>query len=166
MKVAAAMHLRHILVACDASETSANACPHAAALADIFQARVGLVFMDTAETGPYVETEAARGYLARYYDLVRLRLEQNATLLRAIKASVERVELVGDPAGALLHWADENAVDLMVLIRHAARADNRAVGSTTRAVLRKAKVPSWCSMTSPRRPQTEWGIAASSTART
>ncbi len=136
------MHLRHILVASDASRTSTAACPHAAALALAFGARVSVVFVDEAGQSPYVDTAAARRHVQRYYELVRGRLADSIALLTAMGVeSPELVELTGEPAPALVSWATENAVDLIVLVRHNAPAEHRPLGSTTRAVLRRAALP-------------------------
>lgn len=135
------MHVAHLLFASDASATSWIACRHAATLAKAFGARVTVLFVDDSESIHYLDSPAARRYVRRYFELVRERLRTSVAMLRAANVVTRQVELSGAAADAIPEWAVQNGVDLIMLTRHHERSDGRPLGSTTRAVLRRARVP-------------------------
>ena len=135
------MRLNHILMCSDAAETSGLACAHVALLAKAFGARVTVLFVDESDPSGFRDTPSAREYVARYNELVQLRLSQHIALLQAMGVSAQLVELAGEVPSTLMSWANDNAVGMMVLERHGHRSDGRPLGSTTRAVTRDAKLP-------------------------
>jgi nucleotide-binding universal stress UspA family protein len=130
-----------ILVPTDGSDAAAAAFDHAFELAERYDATVHAL---------YVVDTAVYGSLDARSDLVIEALEEQgegavaAVRERGETAGVPVVEEVarGSPARAILDYAEEEGVDLVVMGTHGRRGLDRLVlGSVTERVLRASPVP-------------------------
>lgn len=133
------MNAKRILCPLDFSENSQAALGYASTLAKESNAKLYLVHVDDSQV-PYDAGFAA--YVARPGDTEAL-LEQ----LRAIRPTNEGVEyehqlLVGHPADAIVDFAKEHDIDLIVMGTHGRTGLARLVmGSIAEAVVRRAECP-------------------------
>jgi nucleotide-binding universal stress UspA family protein len=133
---------RRIMVATDFSEASANALDHAAVLADRYDAELHIVHVQIVlqHTG---QPEDFPGLEQLEAALTRVAGKELEALKPHFDGRVERVTLRDyAPAPSILHYAEENAVDLIVMGSHARRGLSHALlGSQAESVARQAKVP-------------------------
>lgn len=132
-----------MLVPTDGSEHASRAAEHAGYLAELFDATVhGLSVVDVqAAAGAFNAGGLDESYIAR--------LEADGErAVEAVEAAVEgtapvRTAVVrGRPDEAILDYADENGIDLVVMGTHGRTGLTRYVaGSVTERVLRLADVP-------------------------
>ena len=125
--------IRHILFPCDFSEQCSLAVPFVRALASAFAAKVTLLTV-TPETAP--GQEEATNEAPPHPEPV-------ATQYFAGLA-VESVAESGDPAQCILGFADDNAIDLIMMPTHGyALFRSLVIGSVTARVLHDAKCAVW-----------------------
>jgi nucleotide-binding universal stress UspA family protein len=128
-----------ILVPTDGSESAEAAMEHAIGLAETFDAEIHLLHVvDTRHYDTSIESavEPLERRGERYLD--RLLEMAEGTAVPAITADVE----VGRPARAILAYAEENQVDLVVMgTRGESGLARRLLGSVTEYVVTHADVP-------------------------
>ncbi|KTG08953.1 universal stress protein UspA [Haloprofundus marisrubri] len=133
-----------ILVPTDGSDASAAAVEHAVDIAHTRDATVHLLHV--VDVGTEMSS-AASGQIAQQ---VSETLEQQAddalddAVSRAEDAGVdyERVILEGNPDTAIVDYAEDNAVDLVVMgATGRAGLTEKLLGSTTDRVMRSTKIP-------------------------
>lgn len=124
---------KRILVALDGSEESENALPMVKTLADKFDGEVLFVSVpEGAESDNYHET------MQQYLDNIAARLESPITRTRVLLGG-------SGPARTILHVAEEERADLIVLATHgrggAERIENLPLGSVATRVVEKTICP-------------------------
>lgn len=131
------LQLKNILFAQDFSAGSDQALPYALDLADRTGATLHLVYADVLHGQPF----DAGKERPEQREQIRERLEKHATDLpehRVVREVVRDVAV----APALLRYAEEHAVDLVVMGTHGRRGIERVViGSVAEEVVRKAACP-------------------------
>lgn len=135
------MKIRNILVPTDFSETSDRALDYAVRLAGVFGATLHL--MHVVEM-PLI-ADPLPGAMMWAYPSPAV-MEEARHFLEDLRARVcvrSRIEIgKGVPWRAILAYADEMPIDLIVMATHGRRGIARVLlGSTTEAVLRRAKCP-------------------------
>jgi nucleotide-binding universal stress UspA family protein len=129
-----------ILVPTDGSDHSVRAAEHARYLSGLFDAEVHVVSaMDVQGSGGLFD---AGGVSEEFVDRMRAECE------RAIASVTEEVDdvttevLRGDPADAILEYAEDAGVDVVAMGTHGRRGLNRyLMGSVTERVVRLSEVP-------------------------
>jgi nucleotide-binding universal stress UspA family protein len=137
--------IRHILFPYDFSLACAQAVPHVRSLAERFDARVTLYSvvpppheLALGGLGPRIGNDPVEWRRA-----LQCRLDQQ---LRGDLATlcVDRVAAAGDVATKIVAYADEHAVDLIMMPTHGLGLFRSViVGSTTLKVLHEARQPVW-----------------------
>ncbi|WP_160133548.1 universal stress protein [Halococcus salsus] len=134
----------HILVPTDGRGPSTNAVRHAVGLAETYDATVHAVFViDTSTSWLTVSKSEVHDTL---WEVGRKASEQalQAVETAAADAGVDLVTevLEGTPAAAILAYAAENDVDLVVMGTHGhPEIERRLLGSVTQKVAGNADVP-------------------------
>jgi nucleotide-binding universal stress UspA family protein len=140
------MKVRTILVTTDFSETSKQAFPHAAWLADTFGAKLIAAYVEEDKLPPLVVEYTAVG-LDEIIREQRARAEERlAEFAREMLGDREVVRTVvaGVPHAEIVRLAEEHGVDLIVMATHGRGFISHAIlGSTTERVLRRAPCPVW-----------------------
>ncbi len=134
------MDIRHILVATDLSAAASIAYGHSAAVARAWGARVTLLYVDElAEVGFHSSADMLT-YIDQVGAVRQARLAQAEAAFDSAGIDVTVVEIPGHAATEIDRYADDNAVDLIVITRH---GDHRTgpLGSTSQRVVRSATVP-------------------------
>lgn len=129
-----------ILVPTDGSEASLDAVDEAAELADEQGARIHVLYvldltmLADADSVTVVDAMEASGEEA----IEQARTRARETGVEAVEASVQR----GTPYRAILEYADENDIDLVVMGTHGRTGLNRLLlGSVTEKLVRLSPVP-------------------------
>lgn len=129
-----------ILLPTDGSDPAAAAARHARSLATAFDATLhvlGVVDVDGA-AGVFDAGGVDEAFVERLTDQVRADTEA----IDAGGARVERATVQGDPADAILDYAEEHGIGMLVMGTHGRRGVRRLVaGSVTERVLRLAERP-------------------------
>ncbi len=130
-----------VLIPTDGSETATVSVDHAVELARQYGATLhGLYVVDTAAVGSDLDAAMIQDALESRGESVLGEFEETATA-----AGVEGVETAirsGAPHRAILSYADEHDVDLIVMGTHGRRGLRRyLLGSVTEKVVRLADVP-------------------------
>lgn len=135
------MDVKHILLPVDLSESARFASYHAAGLAKKFGARVTILHVD--EISSYdVGGDELFEYMSNIKDARVGWLVKVAEMLDANGIEHEEKAVVGVSHSQILEFTENEDVDLVVLGRHGAAGMRRFIlGSTTKKVVRKAKVP-------------------------
>ncbi|WP_415381155.1 universal stress protein [Halosimplex sp. TS25] len=131
-----------ILVPTDGSTHAERAAHHAVALADAFDATVRVLGVADVEraAGPFNAGGVDREFVERIVAESRAAVEETAELAEGV--SVETDVVRGDPAKAILDYADDHAVDAVAMGTRGRRGLARLLaGSVTQHVLRHATVP-------------------------
>lgn len=155
-----AVSYQHILLPLDGSELAAGALPHAEALATLAKARLVLLqvvpstAMIASETAaaspglglPTVDPFVTSGQLETIEETIASEANTNlgsvATALRANSLQVDTVILQGSPADAILTYAKNEHIDLIVMATHGRTGIARALfGSVAESVLHHATCP-------------------------
>ncbi|NHN61385.1 MULTISPECIES: universal stress protein [Halorussus] len=130
-----------ILVPVDGSEQSSRALDHAVGHAETYDAAVHLLFVVDVASLP-AEVDAAP--VAERLDTYGERIVAGAAD-RVGAADVDRIETAvvpGVPHQAILDYADDNDVDLVVMGTHGRTGlDRYLLGSVTERVVRRSPVP-------------------------
>lgn len=151
---------QRILVPLDGSERAAAALPHAETLAKLAGAELILIQVipsaamlvsETAVASPGMGLPTVDPFLsANQYESVEAALEQDArATLDAAAAplekqgiAVQKIILQGAPADAILSYAKDNQVDLIVMSTHGRTGLARIVfGSVAESVIRHSASP-------------------------
>jgi nucleotide-binding universal stress UspA family protein len=151
---------QRILVPLDGSELAARALPHAETLAKLSNARVVLLqvipttAMLASETSvpspglglptvdPFVSTSQFQAVEDTMTEEAKTTLDEAAARLRTSSLQVETVVLKGAPADAILSYAKERQIDLIVMSTHGRTGLARLVfGSVAENVLHHASCP-------------------------
>jgi nucleotide-binding universal stress UspA family protein len=151
---------QRILVPLDGSELAAGAIPHAEALATLAKARLVLLqvvpstAMLVSETAaaspslglPTVDPLVSSGQLETIEEAITTEantiLGEAAAALRAKSLQVDTVILQGAPADAILTYAKNEQIDLIVMATHGRTGLARALfGSVAESVLHHAACP-------------------------
>jgi nucleotide-binding universal stress UspA family protein len=134
---------KRILLALDGSELAEQALPHALAQAERFQAELVLlrVFVPVAEP-PGMWSPAVKQALERSRVLAYEYLEPVAARLQGRGISVQTVTTEGRPHAEIIHYVEENQVDLIVMSTRGESGLSRwLMGSVADRVARGARVP-------------------------
>ncbi len=135
----------HILVPLDSSAASERALPHALRLADSSGARVTLLtVVPRLESDPYLEMA-----LGHNDQLDAQWKQRGLDYIQGVRAKqaphtfpVEAAVALGRPAEAIMNYALDHGVDLIVMSSHGVAGDVRyAFGSTAWKVLQHAACP-------------------------
>ena len=132
---------RHILAPVDFSEGSKGAVRRAQALAHKHQATLTLLHV-VEDLVLYDDFYDPIVPLTMEYEdaLLDAAAEQLAKLARELNLDNPRLEVVlGSAAASILSWAEAQGVDLIVMGSHGRRGLARLLGSTTHAVLNRAR---------------------------
>ncbi len=135
--------LRHILVPLDGSSLAAAAFPYAVALARVGDARISLLaVVDPLPADGSRPSAAALEGVERQVTESTAYLESVATTVRTPDLSVATVIRHGNPASAILAYAEEAGCGLVVMGTHGRTGLARArAGSVAQHVLRHAVSP-------------------------
>ncbi|WP_436927235.1 universal stress protein [Halosimplex amylolyticum] len=131
-----------ILVPTDGSVHAERAALHAVALADAFDATVRVLGVADVEraAGPFDAGGVDEKFVERIVAESRTAVDETVALAEDV--SVETDVVRGDPAEAILDYADDHAVDAVAMGTRGRRGLARLVaGSVTQHVLRHASVP-------------------------
>lgn len=132
-----------ILVPTDGSDHAQRAAEHALSLAESFDATVHVLNVTDvrARAGPFDVGGVDDEYVARLEDAGAAAIDAVEALAgdsQRIRAAVSQ----GDPEEEILEYADEYAVELLVMGTHGRTGVDRYVaGSVTEGVVRQAEVP-------------------------
>lgn len=134
---------RHILVPLDGSPLAAAAIPYAVALARTDNARISLLAIVTPFPDHIgVPSAAAREEDERQVTISTAYLASIATTIRAHDLNATTVVRHGNPASAILGYAEEEACSLVVMSTHGRTGLDRVrTGSVAQHVLRHAAIP-------------------------
>ena len=133
------MHAKRILCPLDFSENSQIALGYASSLAKEGGAKLYLVHVDDSQV-PYDAGFAA--YVAPPNNIESLREQLAAIVPRHEGVEYEHHLLVGHPADAIVDFANEHGIDLIVMGTHGRTGVARLVmGSIAEAVVRRAECP-------------------------
>jgi universal stress protein A len=133
------MHARKILFPTDFSHLSDAALDHASALARDTGATLLIVHVE--------EPPMAYGGGEMYYGIPEPTTDELVNMLHGVKPTdssvpVEYRLVTGDPADAVVHLAEDDDVDLIVLGSHGRTGLTRLLmGSVAEAIVRKAHCP-------------------------
>lgn len=135
------MKIHDILVPTDFSQASDEALDFAVEMAGAFNATVHL--LNAVETPPVMDPMQGALLWVNARERVLEEAEASMARLRATLCVPSRVETVlGIPSEAILTYAQEHAIDLIVMATHGRRGLARMlIGSTTERVLRQAPCP-------------------------
>ena len=132
----------HILVPVDLSEHSPVACRYAAELARRLHARVSLLHVDEVQSLGFWNMEALGDYLSRLDELRKSRMEALGRLFSAVGLEYQSETASGRPDRAILHYAQNQAVDLIVMARRGHAPLSRFfIGSTSENVSCRGNIP-------------------------
>jgi nucleotide-binding universal stress UspA family protein len=146
------VHYRRILVPVDGSDLAARALPEADRMARLFGAELHVlrVVADLVEKNLHHVPEALVGQVAAYteqfvnQEIQRVNAQQSevaAGLSRDV-VRVVPVVIVGDPATAILDYAESAEIDLIVMSTHGRTGVSRMLyGSVAERVLHSARCP-------------------------
>lgn len=133
---------QRILVATDFSECSRHAVDVAADLAQTLRAELKIVHVWQITPAVTLGLEVAPDLLATTENAARAELAAEAARVKARLPSVGAVLRNGSPWGEILHVADEERCDLIVMGTHGRSGLSRAlVGSVAGHVVRASAVP-------------------------
>ena len=133
--------LSHILVPHDFSETSAAAARYAIAVARNSHARITFLHVSSSAQAAF-DTEFPIGLEDAREDAVRERLLKIVSPLEQIELAPQFVVRPGSPAAEIVHYAEEHAVDLIVMGTHGRGFVAHVVmGSVAEKVVRTAPCP-------------------------
>ena len=151
---------QRILVPLDGSERAAAALSHAETIASLAKARLvllqvipssAMLISETAMASPSMGLPTADPFVSpTQYESIeqslaidaQKTLDEAAAPLRANGLEVETVMLQGTPAEAILVYATDNKVDLIVMSTHGRTGLTRIVfGSVAENVLRRSPCP-------------------------
>lgn len=134
---------RHILIPLDGSPLAAAAVPYAIAIARTDRARISLLaVVASLPDRAGLPSDAAREDDARQVAESATYLESIAVAVRAHDLSVTTVIRHGDPARAILDYAEAAACALVVMSTHGRTGlDRLRSGSVAQHVLRHAVIP-------------------------
>ncbi len=138
------VHLRRALLALDGSPLSRQAIPHAQALAKAGVRVTVLRAVPLSSTFVPFAVPGAEGYvpMSVIEDVTAAAEEDIRKTVAEFPAGTEGETLVGAPGRAIIDYAHENGIDLIIMTTHARGALGRALlGSVTDRVMRTAKVP-------------------------
>ena len=122
-----------ILVPLDGSELAEQVLPAVEELARAFNSEVVLV-------GVCEQDEHKEGHMCRIY--INSEAEQLRSNLAGSTSSVKTVVLTGKPAEKILHYAEENDVDLIVMASHGRSGIAPwSLGGTVQKVLHRVGIP-------------------------
>lgn len=129
-----------ILVPTDGSDVSIRAAEEAFELAEKFDATVHIIYsVATIETGTIENASAETAHL---YEIGENSLEKAETLANEYDAEVNTAVEVGSPHAAILDYADEHDIELIVMGTHGRTGAERVLlGSTTERVMRHTSRP-------------------------
>jgi nucleotide-binding universal stress UspA family protein len=129
-----------ILVPVDGSEASMDAVSHAAALADVHEATIHVVYVVQPQAG--VES-AGVDVVGALEDVGERAIEDaDARVAEAGLDSIESSILEGTPHRQILDYAEANGIDLIVMGTHGRTGLGRLLlGSVTEKIVRAASVP-------------------------
>jgi nucleotide-binding universal stress UspA family protein len=132
-----------ILVTTDFSETSQAAFSLARQVAEKFEAEIALLYVLDAQLFPPLVFEPSG---AGAGELVRQRADQAASRLEAFGArlgeGIETMVTSGTPHVEIVKFAEDNAIDLIVMATHGRGFFSHVIlGSTTERVVRRASCP-------------------------
>ena len=136
---------REIVVTTDFSDRSLRALPYATGLAELFDARLRLVYAyepvprvtDVAWTGTSIEAMEKDDRDKATQSLEKIVSEQIPENIRA-----EAVVLDGKPVNAIIRYAEDENIDLIVMSTSGRTGLTHALmGSTAEALVRKAPCP-------------------------
>jgi nucleotide-binding universal stress UspA family protein len=132
-----------ILVPTDGSDPAAASFEHALEIADRFDATVHALYVVEAEAIAHEAPELPLGRLRETLrDEGETALDGLASLASDRGVEVSRALVEGVAADAILDYAAETGVDLIVMGTHGRRGlDRFLVGSVTERVLRRADAP-------------------------
>jgi nucleotide-binding universal stress UspA family protein len=133
----------HILVPTDGSDPATAATEHALAIADRFDATIHALYVvdvdGIAHEAPGLGLDALRGALREEGAAATAAVEDRADE-RGADATTAVVEGVAEDA--IVHYADDHGVDLLVMGTHGRHGlDRHLVGSVTERVVRATDVP-------------------------
>jgi nucleotide-binding universal stress UspA family protein len=151
---------QRILVPLDGSERAAAALSHAESIASLAKARLillqvipssAMLISETAISSPSMGLPTVDPFVsASQYESVeqalaeeaQKNLDEAAAPLRANAVDVETVLLQGSPADAILTYATDSKIDLIVMSTHGRTGLTRLVfGSVAESVLRRSPCP-------------------------
>jgi nucleotide-binding universal stress UspA family protein len=133
--------LSHILVPHDFSETSAAAARYAIAVARNSHARITFLHVSSSAQAAF-DTEFPIGLDDAREDAVRERLLKIVSPLEQIELAPQFVVRPGSPAAEIVRYAEEHAVDLIVMGTHGRGFVAHVVmGSVAEKVVRTAPCP-------------------------
>jgi nucleotide-binding universal stress UspA family protein len=140
---------KHILFPTDFSETAAASFPAAVAMAKCSGAKLTLINVWHVPAVYYSSIDPVGQLMIDYPDL----LEQASNRLEALAATadtagspimIEKTVIEGEPAPALVAWAEEKGVDLIMMGTHGHGAfRNLLLGSVTAKVLHDSACAVW-----------------------
>ena len=135
------INLKRILVPTDFSETSAEALRYAIALARCFAARVCV--LNVADyPGIAADGDYPIGIFETMQNAAHDRLRRLLTEEQVEELQPDCATRIGDPAEEIVRYADEHAVDLIVMGTHGREGVMRVVlGSVAETVVRRAPCP-------------------------
>jgi nucleotide-binding universal stress UspA family protein len=132
----------NILVAVDFSETSEDAVSVAAELSHAYHAPVHLLHVVPKAQTPYAMEPVAfdvNAYLRERLEAVRAQMPALAARCPIEPAMLTTAVLQGTPAGEIVRYAEEHAIDLIVLGAHGhGFLDRLLIGSVAERVARHA----------------------------
>jgi nucleotide-binding universal stress UspA family protein len=133
--------LTHILVPHDFSETSSAAVRYAIALARNSQARLTFLHVGTSAQAAF-DTEFPIGLEDAREDAIRERLLKIVTPQEHVEFVPQFVVRPGGPAAEIVRYAEEHAVDLIIMGTHGrGLVGHMVMGSVAERVVRTAPCP-------------------------
>jgi len=138
------MQIKRILFPTDFSETTVHTAAFAADLAEKYGAKIyilHIIYDITRDSGIY----GSRMNLDSLYLEVRKGADEEMDRIASTfpdNLEVQRVIRIGSPYSDILSFADEEAIDLIVIGSHGKKGLDRVLfGSTAQKVIRRAKCP-------------------------
>jgi nucleotide-binding universal stress UspA family protein len=133
----------HVLVPTDGSDPAASATEHALAIAERFDATVHALYVvdvdGIAHEAPGLGLDALRDALREEGEAATAAVAERATD-RGVDVTEAVIE--GLAEDAIVDYAEENGIDLIVMGTHGRRGvDRYVVGSVTERVVRATDVP-------------------------
>jgi nucleotide-binding universal stress UspA family protein len=133
---------QHILFPIESSERSAAVKPLVTALAERFHSRLTLLNVMQIPTAWYSGFDAGCRVMIDLPDLEEAARKE----LHAFcpDAAVDKIVIIGDPAYEIVHFAEQNGVDLIAMPTHGyGKFRALLLGSVTAKVLHDARCPVW-----------------------
>lgn len=152
-------NFKHILFPVDFSEQNSGIAPYVISMAGKCSAHVTLLHAVEIPTGSYPGWPADAS-LASFEALVEVRKKCVESFLKSAfqKIATTRLMHEGDPARAIIEYAETEKVDLIMMPTHGYGPFRRfLLGSVTAKVLHDVKCPVWTSAHAPGRPEESAG---------